>query len=435
MKLYSTNNTRSIYSLEDAVLKGIAPDGGLFMPTSLPLLPVSFFQRLPDLSFQEICYEVSLCLLGDSINESELQTIIEQAITFPAPLIDLSPSIRALQLWHGPSLAFKDFGAQFMARVMAYFNRNNNHPLNILVATSGDTGGAVAAGFHNVPGINVIILFPKGKVSFLQEQQLTTFGHNVTAIEIDGTFDDCQALVKRAFNDSRLSGTLRLTSANSINISRLIPQSFYYFEAIKQLMPQDQKIVFSVPSGNFGNLTAGLFAMKMGLPVEHFIASTNINDIVPKYLEGGEFIPRASVETISNAMDVGNPSNFARMLELFGFTWNNMKKNITGYSFTDSQTLAALQDIYQEFNYITDPHSAVAYLGLKSYLQSQNSGYIGIFLETAHPSKFKDTIDKALSIDLPIHHRLQSLAQKDSQKICLANDYANFLEFLLDFSQ
>ncbi|MCB0669186.1 MAG: threonine synthase [Saprospiraceae bacterium] len=432
MKLYSTNNRERIYSLEHAVLKGIAPDGGLFMPVTIPELPSRFFAELPTLGFQEICYEVAKRLLVDDIPEQHLLNIIENSITFPAPLVELTPEINVLELWHGPSLAFKDFGAQFMARIMSYFNRDQQKSLNILVATSGDTGGAVAAGFHQVEGINVIILFPKGKVSALQEKQLTTFGNNVTAIEIDGTFDDCQSLVKKAFNDSRLTDKLRLTSANSINISRLIPQSFYYFESVKHLIPSPDQIVVSVPSGNFGNLTAGLFARKMGLPISQFIAATNINDIVPRYLDDGDFIPRASIETLSNAMDVGNPSNFSRMLELYGSTWNKMRGDIKGYSYDDTQTLQAIRHIYRQYNYIADPHSAVAFLGLSEYLNNTSSSSKGIFLETAHPSKFKSTIDLALEIDSEIHPVLLEISLKEGEKTCLSTDYADLLEYLLD---
>lgn len=412
-------------------MKGIAPDGGLFMPIEIPALPDTFFESIHELTLKEIAYKITELLISEDIPKNHLHNIIDSSVTFPAPTIDLSPTINVLELWHGPSLAFKDFGAQFMAQIMAYFNRLADRPLNILVATSGDTGGAVAAGFHNVEGINVVILFPKGKVSSLQEKQLTTFGGNVTAIEIDGTFDDCQALVKRAFNDPDLSSRLRLTSANSINISRLIPQSFYYFEGVKTFIQQGPKVVVSVPSGNFGNLTAGLIAKRMGLKIHKFIASTNINDIVPHYLNHGDFIPKPSQETLSNAMDVGNPSNFTRMLELYGSTWNLMKNDIIGFSFNDNQTLDAISNIFHKHNYIADPHSAVAYLGLIKFLDS-NKDCIGLFLETAHPSKFKATIDLALNIDLTVHEDLLKLSKLPSNKVVLSNNYESLADFLTE---
>lgn len=430
MKLYSTNNRETTYTLEEAVLQGIAPDGGLFMPTEIPQLPDAFYRNLRNLAFQDVCYQVSGPLLSDSIPDGALRKIIDEAITFPAPLIQLEAHTHVLELWHGPSLAFKDFGAQFMARMMAYFNRNADQNLHILVATSGDTGGAVAAGFHRVPGIKVIIVFPKDKVSHLQEKQLTTFGDNVQAIEIAGTFDDCQSLVKKAFNDNQLQSHLRLTSANSINIARLIPQMFYFFEAVRQLPENPGNIAMSVPSGNFGNLTAGLFARKMGLPVTHFIAATNINDVIPQYLHTGAFHPRPSKETLSNAMDVGNPSNFTRILELYGSTWNKIKSEISGFSFTDLQTLDAIREIYQHYHYIIDPHGAIGYLGLKKF-QKDHQNYTGIFLETAHPSKFKSTIDQALNTDLPLHPSLQAISEKPSSKLSLSKNYSDLFTFLV----
>jgi threonine synthase len=363
-----------------------------------------------------------------------MEQIIEKSMTFPAPLIALSNQISVLELWHGPSLAFKDFGAQFMAQVMSYFNRGANDPLHILVATSGDTGGAVAAGFHNVPSINVIILYPKGKVSHLQEKQLTTFGDNITAVEIEGTFDDCQALVKQSFNDASLTNQLRLTSANSINIARLIPQMFYYFEAFRlQAYRSAKKVVFSVPSGNFGNLTAGLFSKKMGLPIYKFLAATNINDVVPSYIKTGSYIPRQSVETISNAMDVGNPSNFTRMLHLYSSTWNNLRQDIIGYSFNDSQTLEAIRTLHNSYRYIADPHSAIAFLGITGFISNSSEKDIhAIFLETAHPSKFKSTIDQALQINTTIHPSLLKAASTPSSKVVFPNDYRQLHSFLLD---
>ncbi|MCL4109210.1 UNVERIFIED_CONTAM: hypothetical protein GTU68_062978 [Idotea baltica] len=404
------------------------------MPYEIPSLSPSFYDEMYHMSLPDICLDICEALFQQSIPNSDLTQIIIESITFGAPLVQLDPKIFALELWHGPSLAFKDFGAQFMARLMSYFNRGHEKELNILVATSGDTGGAVAAGFHNVPGINVIILYPKGKVSPLQEKQLTTFGGNVQALEIEGTFDDCQALVKRAFNDTTLSDKLRLTSANSINIARLVPQMFYYFDAIRQLGPQAQLFptVFSVPSGNFGNLTAGLFAQRMGLKIDQFVAATNINDVVPQYLKSSNYEPRPSVETLSNAMDVGAPSNFTRILSLHGSTWNHIKASLHGYSYTDKDTLQAIQYIYNQYQYKADPHGAIAYLGLQDELSHQPSETYGIFLETAHPSKFKSTIDQALQADTLIHPSLQALAHKTSHKTILANDYRDLFIFLIE---
>lgn len=399
------------------------------MPVDIPKLSDSFFKHLNQYSFQDLCYIVASALLQKSIPPSTLQTIIEDSFTFPVPLSSLAARMHVLELWHGPSLAFKDFGAQFMARVMAYFNQDNDQLLHVLVATSGDTGGAVAAGFYKVPGIHVTILYPKGKVSSLQEKQLTTFDSNVTALEVEGSFDDCQHMVKQAFSDKQLNKRLRLTSANSINIARLIPQIFYYFEAVKQLPSIDGNLVISVPSGNFGNLTAGMFAASMGLPISKFIAATNINDIVPHYLTTGLYEPKPSLDTLSNAMDVGNPSNFARIFNLSGSTWNQLKSMISGYSFTDSETISAIQELFSNFNYVMDPHGAVGYLGLKEFLISAPS-FHGIVLETAHPSKFKSTIDLALTSDFPLHPILSHIAQKSSYKVSIKSSYSDLKSYL-----
>ena len=428
MELYSTSDKSQRYTLREALLLGLAKDGGLLMPVDIPSLPKDFFSRLPDLSFTETSYEVAKTLISDSIPSLDLHHIIDESITFPAPLINLTPFQGILELFHGPSLAFKDFGAQFMARTLSYFNRNENDHLTILVATSGDTGGAVAAGFHNVPGINVVILYPKGKVSKLQELQLTSFGSNISALSVLGTFDDCQALVKQAFNDTTLRKAKRLTSANSINIGRLIPQSFYYFEGFKQALSQDRPIRFVVPSGNFGNLTAGLMAKRMGLPIASFLAATNINDIVPKYLESGEFSPRKSQETLSNAMDVGNPSNFDRIIDLYGSTWNRITPDITGSSSTDAETIDAIRTVYQQYNYIIDPHAAVGYLAS----EKMKNEFFDIILGTAHPSKFKSTIDDALGFETPLHPTLEQLLHRTSVKTEIENSYNRLRSYLLD---
>lgn len=439
MNLYSTKNKKKLVSLQEAVLKGLPEDNGLYMPVEIPALPSDFVANLPDFSFQEIAFNVAKSLFDDAIPERDLQTIVENAITFPAPVVRLDDETRILELFHGPSLAFKDFGARFMAQLMSYFNKDENRELIILVATSGDTGGAVAAGFHNTPGIRVVILYPSGKVSFLQEKQLTTLGGNITALEVEGAFDDCQALVKKAFLDSELNQKLRLSSANSINIARLIPQSFYYFEAYKQLKRNHKEVVFCVPSGNFGNLTAGLMAQRMGLPIDHFIAATNVNDVVPAYLKSGKYQPTPSIRTISNAMDVGNPSNFARMIDFYGdgkslkgSTWNNMRSAISGFKFTDEETKEAIKQVFRQYKYILDPHGAVGYLALKSY-QRQHPNTLGVVLETAHPAKFKDDMDEILGFSTPIPERLAILAKEKKEAILTPNDYSSFRSWLTNY--
>jgi threonine synthase len=430
MRLYSTKNTTSFVSLEEAVFKGLPDDNGLFMPENIPLLPNAFFKNLKDYSFQEIGFEICKHLFKEVIPESDLRSIIEKSITFPAPVVKLNEGAYILELFHGPSLAFKDFGARFMAQLMSYFNKGNDRELVILVATSGDTGGAVAAGFYKTPGIRVVILYPSGKVSNLQEKQLTTLGENVTAIEIDGTFDDCQALVKQAFLDSELTKNIRLSSANSINIARLIPQSFYYFEAYKQLPVDGKSVVFCVPSGNFGNLTAGLFAKKMGLPVHQFIAATNANDVVPSYLHSGTYTPRHSVATLSNAMDVGNPSNFARMMDIYCSTWNNIREDIKGYSFNDAETEECMQNVFNDYGYILDPHGAVAYLALEKY-QQENPGTKGVIFETAHPSKFLPDVERVLKQKIEVPERLAILSEKQKNTMEMGIEFSPFKGWLL----
>ncbi|MCB0568657.1 MAG: threonine synthase [Phaeodactylibacter sp.] len=436
MKLYSTKNKGKLASLKEAVLKGLPEDNGLYMPVEIPRLPSGFLANLKQHSFQDIAFTVSSTLLQGVIPEAGLQQIVSESINFPAPVVRLDDDKYVLELFHGPSLAFKDFGARFMARLMSYFNQGEAQELYILVATSGDTGGAVASGFYQAPGIRVVILYPSGKVSMLQEKQLTTLGHNVTALEVDGTFDDCQDMVKQAFLDPELARHIRLSSANSINIARLIPQAFYYFEAYKQLPDDGRETVFCVPSGNFGNLTAGLLAQQMGLPVSHFIAGTNINDVVPAYLSSGLYSPRPSIRTLSNAMDVGNPSNFARMLDLFagsgeGSTWNNMHEVVSGFAFTDTQTRAAVVEVYDKYGYVIDPHGAVGYLALKTYQQS-NSNTRGVILETAHPSKFLDDMEDILGCAIEIPQRLAVLAEREKEAVLMPNDYPALKRWLLD---
>jgi threonine synthase len=439
MQLYSTNDKTYKVGLKEAVFRGLPPDNGLFMPEEIRPLPASFFAELPEMAFSEIAFRVSRQLIGTEIPAEDLREITREAINFPAPVVKLSDQQYILELFHGPSLAFKDFGARFMARLMSYFNRGEDRELVILVATSGDTGGAVAAGFYQTPGIRVVILYPSGKVSALQEKQLTTLGHNVTALEVDGTFDDCQALVKQAFLDTDLQADLRLSSANSINISRLIPQTFYYFEAYRQLGAAGDPVVFCVPSGNFGNLTAGLLAHKLGLPVHHFIAATNRNDVVPAYLKTGAYTPRPSVPTISNAMDVGNPSNFARMLDIYGLlegkynlneeTWRGMRTMISGYAFDDEQTREAMREVEQRYGYVIDPHGAVGYLALNAY-QATHPATRGVILETAHPSKFKPDVEATLGHAIEVPPRLAELADREKVAVAMTKDYAPFKAWL-----
>lgn len=434
MLLYSTKNKNNQASLQEAVMKGLPDDNGLYMPEVIPQLNPDFIPNLSQYSFLEIANEICSTLFGNTIPDADLQNILQNSMTFPAPVVKLDEQKYILELFHGPSLAFKDFGARFMAQLMSYFNRGNDRELTILVATSGDTGGAVAAGFYQTPGIRVVILYPSGKVSMLQEKQLTTLGHNVSALEINGTFDDCQAMVKQAFLDKELNKKLRLSSANSINIARLIPQSFYYFEAFKQLPKEGDPIVFCIPSGNFGNLTAGLLAAKMGLPVHHFIAATNANDVVPAYIKSGNYQSRTSVRTLSNAMDVGNPSNFARMLDLYlgdneRSTWNNLKERISGYAFNDDQTAEVMRLVDQKYQYTLDPHGAVGYLALEEY-QKEHPNTRGIILETAHPAKFLDDVEGILGHGIEVPERLAELADKEKKADRLEAEYGELRGWL-----
>jgi threonine synthase len=440
MLLYSTNNHRVRATLKEAVMKGLPEDNGLYMPVQIPVLPDNYFKTLQYRSFQEIACMVTQTLFQGAISDKDIEAIVLNALNFPAPLIRLDEETYILELFHGPSLAFKDFGARFMSQLMGYFNRGEDSELTILVATSGDTGGAVASGFFRTPGIRVIILYPSGKVSFLQEQQLTTLGHNIHAVEVAGNFDDCQAMVKQAFLDPELNTRLRLSAANSINIARLVPQSFYYFEAFKQLAPEGPPVVFCVPSGNFGNLTAGLIAKKMGLPVYQFIAATNANDIVPKYLQTGTFKPLPSVPTLSNAMDVGNPSNFARMDDLYAHatgnqqcsTWNNMREDILGFSASDIQTETILKNVFQQYHYIIDPHGAVGIHALEQYKQKQNTQTRGIVLETAHPAKFLSDVQRILGFKIPIPERLAGLDGLPKTSTKLPADFSMLKDYMLN---
>jgi len=428
MKYYSTSNLNHVVSLKEAVLNGLAPDNGLYMPERIPVFPSDYFLSLPEKSFTEIAFDLASAFLGDDIPQEKLKSVVDHTISFDAPLAEVEKNIFALELFHGPTLAFKDFGARFMSQVLGYFAEQQKREVVILVATSGDTGSAVANGFLGVPGTRVVVLYPSGKVSEIQEKQFTTLGNNITALEVDGTFDDCQHLVKQAFSDQDLKTSFLLTSANSINIARLIPQTFYYFYAWSR-MKKRENVVFSVPSGNFGNLTAGLIAKKMGLPIHHFIAAANINDVVPQYLRTGNFSPRTSNATISNAMDVGNPSNFARMLNLFQNDHTAMSKLITGYSFTDEETRFAMKKVLTESNYTLDPHGAVGYLGLKK-CQPEHPKCAGIFFETAHPAKFRDVVEKALGQPIEIPTSLKIFLSKEKVTVKTPSDFLGFKKIL-----
>ncbi|MBL3654750.1 threonine synthase [Fulvivirga sediminis] len=426
MQYYSTNRQVAPVSFKEAVIKGLPDDNGLFMPESIPQLPKSFFDSLSSLKLDEIGLEVATPLIEEDIPRQDLATIISETLNFDIPVKPVKDNIYALELFHGPTLAFKDVGARFLARCLSYFSKESDEKVTVIVATSGDTGSAVAHGFLGVENVDVVILYPKGKVSYLQEKQLTTLGQNITALEVEGNFDDCQRLVKTAFLDKELNKKMKLTSANSINIARLIPQSFYYFWAKAQLPEKD--LVFSVPSGNYGNLTAGLLAKNMGLDIKGFVASSNINDIVPNYLASGNYEPTASKATISNAMDVGNPSNFYRLQELYGKSWDKITAEIKGYSFTDEETKKAMKEVFDETGYVMDPHGAVGYLGLKNYLL-QNEKATGLFLETAHPAKFKDTVEEVIGA-VTIPERLAKYADKEKKSRQITSDFEEFKNYL-----
>lgn len=431
MKYYSTNGQAPDATLQEAVVKGLAPDKGLFMPETIKLLPTSFFENIGSLSFQEIAYTVADAFFGDDIEKDTLKEIVYDTLNFDTPIVHVTDNIYSLELFHGPTLAFKDVGARFMARLLGYFIRKQGQKdVKILVATSGDTGSAVANGFLGVEGIHVYVLYPKGKVSQIQESQFTTLGQNITAIEIDGTFDDCQALVKSAFLDKELNSKLNLTSANSINVARFLPQAFYYFYAYAQLAKQGKakSVVFSVPSGNFGNITAGLIAKRMGLPINRFIAANNSNDIFYEYLQTGEYKPRPSVQTIANAMDVGDPSNFVRVLDLYGKSLNEIKKDISGEWYNDESIRNTVKKTYTETGYLLDPHGACGYQALKDHLKSDETG---IFLETAHPAKFLEVVEGIVNEKVPVPEKLQEFMKGEKQSIYLKKDFDAFKEFLI----
>ncbi|MGM9758795.1 MAG: threonine synthase [Parabacteroides sp.] len=435
MKYYSTNKQAPCATLEEAVVKGLAGDKGLYMPEVIRQIDPAQIARLKAMSFQEIACVVANAYFGDDIERDTLDSLVKDTLSFETPVVPVKDNIYSLELFHGPTLAFKDVGARFMARLLGYFIRKEGtKQVNVLVATSGDTGSAVANGFLGVPGIHVYVLYPKGKVSPIQECQFTTLGQNITALEIDGVFDDCQALVKSAFMDQALNRHLCLTSANSINVARFLPQSFYYFNAYAQLdrIGKAGELVVSVPSGNFGNITAGLFAHRMGLPVKRFIAANNSNDVFLDYLQTGRYCPRPSVQTIANAMDVGDPSNFARILDLFGAEGDPHQaicSLISGHRFSDEQIAAVIRRVYQETGYLLDPHGACGYQALvESPLSAKETG---LFLETAHPAKFKGTIDHILQCDIEIPAKLKAFMQGTKQSVVLSKDFAAFKEYLL----
>lgn len=430
MQYYSTNNKNNKVSFKNAILQGLAEDKGLFMPGRISKLPETILNNLEKLTFQEIAFEVAKNFIEDEISVSDLITIIGNSISFKAPLIKLSEDLSILELYHGPTLAFKDFGARFMARTMEYFLKGMDKEITILVATSGDTGSAVANGFFNVEGINVLVLFPSGKISKIQEKQITTLGNNISAVEVYGNFDDCQRLVKTAFVDEDLKSKINLSSANSINVGRLIPQSFYYFESFKQIKNGNQKIIYSIPSGNLGNLTAGLFAKEMGLPIKKFIAATNNNDVFTKYINSGNFNPRPSVITLSNAMDVGDPSNFARILDLYQKNHDIISSIIFSSSFSDKATLNKINDLYEEFNYIIDPHGAVGCLAFDQYKNEVDDNIFGVILETAHPAKFLNVFENNLTIEPDMPERLKICLDKKGETIKVSNRYQDFKEIL-----
>lgn len=436
MKYYSTNGKAPIATLEKAVVKGLAEDKGLYMPERIKALPQDFFDNIQDLSFQEIAYTVADAFFGEDVPAEDLKKIVYDTLAFDCPCVKVTDSIYSLELFHGPTLAFKDVGARFMARLLQYYTRkasetSKNSLVNVLVATSGDTGSAVANGFLGVDGIHVYVLYPKGKVSPIQECQFTTLGQNITAVEVDGVFDDCQALVKNAFMDADLNAHMKLTSANSINVARFLPQAFYYFYAYAQMKKKGlaDQLVVCVPSGNFGNICSALFGKKMGLPIKRFIAANNANDIFFNYLQTGKYEPKASVQTIANAMDVGDPSNFARVYELYGKSHEAICADISGATYKDEQIAETIREVKAETGYVCDPHGACGYRALKEGLKA---GEVGVFLETAHPAKFKSTVDGILGADIEIPAKLQAFMKGTKQSVPMSKDFASFKQFLME---
>lgn len=429
MNYYSLNHKAPNTSFKDAVIKGLAPDKGLYFPESITPLPKEFFDNIDNLTHSEIAFEAIKQFVLPEIPEDVLKTIVEETLAFDFPVVTLNENISTLELFHGPTMAFKDVGARFMARCLGYFNQNNDKEVTVLVATSGDTGGAVANGFLGVKGVNVVILYPSGKVSDIQEKQLTTLGQNIKALEVNGTFDDCQAMVKTAFLDETLTNHMQLTSANSINVARWLPQLFYFMFAYKQLHKQYKDIVFSVPSGNFGNICAGIMAQQLGLPINHFVAANNANNVVTRYLISQLYEPKPSVQTISNAMDVGAPSNFVRIQEIYKNDFESLKENVSSYSFTDDETKEAMLEMFNKYGYVADPHGAVGYLGCKAYLKDHPNAHC-VFLETAHPTKFLDVVEEVIKEKQPLPEQIQSVMGKEKEAVVIST-YEDLKHFLL----
>ncbi|WP_299554389.1 threonine synthase [Seonamhaeicola sp.] len=430
MNYYSLNKQAPDSTFENAVVKGLAPDKGLYFPESITPLNADFFKNIDSLSNTEIAFEAIKQFVSPEIPEAVLKTIVEETLSFDFPVVQLNENISTLELFHGPTMAFKDVGARFMARCLGYFNKDNDNEVTVLVATSGDTGGAVANGFLGVKGVNVVILYPSGKVSDIQEKQLTTLGQNIKALEVNGTFDDCQAMVKTTFLDEDLTNQMQLTSANSINVARWLPQLFYFMFAYKQLHKKYDNIVFSVPSGNFGNICAGMMAQQLGLPIKHFVASNNVNNVVTRYLQSQLYEPKPSIQTISNAMDVGAPSNFIRIQEIYKNQFDNLKKNVSSYSFTDDETKEAMLEMHNEFNYVADPHGAVGYLGSQEYLKENPEAHC-VFLETAHPTKFLDVVEEVIKKEQPLPEQIQEVMGKEKVSVVIST-YEDLKSFLLN---
>ncbi len=432
MNYISLNHNSKKVNFENALINGLAPDKGLYYPEYTPKLSKKFIDNIQHYSNYEIAYKVIKPFIGDCIDKKNLNNIIKNTLSFEFPLKEINSKIYSLELFHGPTLAFKDVGARFMARFLGFITeKKRNKKITVLVATSGDTGGAVASGFNNIEGIDVVILYPKNKVSQIQEKQLTTFGNNINALEVDGDFDDCQNMVKNIFIDSQINSKIDITSANSINIGRWLPQTFYYFFAYKEIKRRlgNNKTVFSVPSGNFGNICAGLLSKLMGLPIDHFISATNINNVVPLFLKTGEYSPKKTIKTISNAMDVGNPSNFIRIQNLYNNDFHKLKKTMSGFYFSDSMTRDKIYNVFKKYNYILDPHGAIGYLGLKKFLKS-NKNYFGVFLETAHPIKFLEIVEKKIKEKIPVPKQIKNILNRNGKKIPISN-YNELKSFLL----
>lgn len=428
---YSLSNPSLTATFAEAVVQGIAPDRGLYFPQNITPLPASFFDQIDTMPIHDMAFTVMQPFVADSISATALKEIIAETLDFDFPIVPITDNMASLELFQGPTLAFKDVGARFMARCLGYLNQKNSaQKVTVLVATSGDTGGAVANGFLGVKGIEVVILYPKGKVSEVQEKQLTTLGQNITALEVDGVFDDCQDMVKTAFLDTEITAKRKLTSANSINVARWLPQMLYYFIAYRALKGKHKKLIVSVPSGNFGNICAGMMGKKLGLPIDHFIASTNVNATVPRYMDTESYSPQPTVPTISNAMDVSDPSNFVRIQKIYNTSFPDLANDLTAYSFDDEQTKEGLKEIYSSSQYVADPHGAVGYLGLKKYLENHKDAY-GLFLETAHPIKFLDTVTETLGVDVAVPERIQSLFHKTKKSIPIAS-YAALKSYLIN---